>query len=916
MASRFIGDTVTITDIKARLTALEGSSGIGSAWRVAANGTGASQAITIPTAVAATDLLVFVETQLQEPNVDYSVSGTTLTITADMGLRVTIYRPGIPVGSYTGPGAASDTTPDQFAFTDVAGVALSATSTSNLITVAGLGAGQSASVTVSGAGSYSKNGGSFITASTTAVNGDTFAVRHVNSAANSTATSTTLTIGGISDTFTSTTAAPDTDVTPNPFLFTDATDVATSSTSTSNTITVAGINASVAVSITGAGQYSKNGGAFTTAAGTAIAGDTFVVRHTNSASNSTATNTTLTIGGISDTFTSTTVAASVSASMQFVGRATATKAGAATGNSTIALNSGLVGGSRSAVQADDLVIAIYATASTVDRTLTITDGTNPYALIGTELYSGAATRDTNLRVAYKFMGATPDTATTFGPTTDADDGGAMVVLVWSGVNKTTFLDVAVATQIGSGTALADPPDVTPATLGAFVLGIGAGAAANGAAFTSSDLTNFVSLTTSASLNDPMLGAGHIAWSGTGAVNPAQFGGGSTTVDDSWAAMTIALRPATAGTATSDTTPDVFTFTDATGVALSAVSTSNTITVTGINASAAVSVSGAGQYSKNGGAYTTAAGTASSGDTFAVRHTNSGVNSTATSTTLTIGGISDTFTTTTVAASSGGTVGNGAGSTTLTGLAYLWEHMVINHPYSQNFWTSTDPNGFSSLGIPGATQLWELVGADTDGTGSTHRQCWVYNVTFTDSTAIKIAISDLFGGEAAARPYATDLANAFGRLPKLFRNNLNHVNLHFNGTHARAESLGHFITYSKSKVDERITQGKLEEVSMHEAVHACLQQAGGGKGFEYLGEPFAQPPRIVQAWADAVAADNGKYVTNRANDNHGEDFAETGLVAWIMKYRPERMSAEDRAAVQSYIPNRLAYFHNTIYTDPA
>lgn len=103
------------------------------------------------------------------------------------------------------------------------------------------------------------------------------------------------------------------DTTPNAFTFTDQTGVATSSERTSNTITVAGLGdgVSVVVSITG-GTYSKNGGAYTSSAGTAVNGDTFAVRHTSSASNSTATNTTLTIGGVSDTFTSTTEAAAVS----------------------------------------------------------------------------------------------------------------------------------------------------------------------------------------------------------------------------------------------------------------------------------------------------------------------------------------------------------------------------------------------------------------------------------------------------------------------------------------------------------------------------------------------------------------------------------------------------------------------------
>ncbi|HRT54712.1 MAG TPA: hypothetical protein P5291_11555, partial [Flavobacteriales bacterium] len=105
--------------------------------------------------------------------------------------------------------------------------------------------------------------------------------------------------------------------------------------------------------------------------------------------------------------------------------------------------------------------------------------------------------------------------------------------------------------------------------------------------------------------------------------------------------------------TADTTPDAFTFTDVANAALNTVQTSNTITVSGINATANVSISG-GTYSKNGGPYTSSDGTCVNGDTFTVQHTSSGSNSTAVNTTLTIGGVSDTFTSTTVAGSGGTT----------------------------------------------------------------------------------------------------------------------------------------------------------------------------------------------------------------------------------------------------------------------
>lgn len=94
----------------------------------------------------------------------------------------------------------------------------------------------------------------------------------------------------------------------------------------------------------------------------------------------------------------------------------------------------------------------------------------------------------------------------------------------------------------------------------------------------------------------------------------------------------------------DTTPDQFTFTDQSGVALSSTITSAPITVIGINAAATIEVGGdaSSLYNVNGGAFTAVAGTVVSGDQVRSRHTSSASYLTATDTLVTIGGVSDTF----------------------------------------------------------------------------------------------------------------------------------------------------------------------------------------------------------------------------------------------------------------------------------
>lgn len=230
--------------------------------------------------------------------------------------------------------------------------------------------------------------------------------------------------------------------------------------------------------------------------------------------------------------------------IQFVGATTAGKAGATSGNTTIALNSGLSGGVASGVAEGDLVIAVFGTGATADRTLAITDGSNNYTLIDSELYQDD-TLDTNLRVAYKFMGGTPDASTTFGPTGDANDSGAMAVYVFRGVDPTTPLDVAAVSGQAADTSRVVPPDITPSTAGAYVVIVGA-AAHNGGVdtFTSTDLiADFATQGGTNDTNDVTIGVGHIDNWTSGATNAATWGHSQTdSTSFSWAGITLALRP--------------------------------------------------------------------------------------------------------------------------------------------------------------------------------------------------------------------------------------------------------------------------------------------------------------------------------------------------------------------------------------
>lgn len=98
----------------------------------------------------------------------------------------------------------SDTTPDAFTFTDVTNASTSTDYESNTITVTGIDASTPISIT---GGQYSKNGGAYTAASGTVLVNDTVKVKATSSGSASTAVNVVLTIGGVSDTYTVTTAA-------------------------------------------------------------------------------------------------------------------------------------------------------------------------------------------------------------------------------------------------------------------------------------------------------------------------------------------------------------------------------------------------------------------------------------------------------------------------------------------------------------------------------------------------------------------------------------------------------------------------------------------------------------------------------------------------------------------------------------
>jgi hypothetical protein len=222
--------------------------------------------------------------------------------------------------------------------------------------------------------------------------------------------------------------------------------------------------------------------------------------------------------------------------IQYVGGTTDGWSGAL--SNTTSLTS-LSGGLASSPAQDDLVLLWWGIADNSKGNVTIQINTAGY----TTLYSIKANDsvDTDFVVAYKFMGASPDTSVQFAATGSGTSNG-LCVQVWRGVDTTSPIVTSNSTTSINGT-LPNPPSVTVSVSGAMGAAGGAYGHEQGTqTLSSSDLDGFQTVG-SVSVDDVSTGAGYNA-NVSGTYNPAQFTfSGSTSARYSMCAATLALRPA-------------------------------------------------------------------------------------------------------------------------------------------------------------------------------------------------------------------------------------------------------------------------------------------------------------------------------------------------------------------------------------
>ncbi|MBA4285858.1 MAG: hypothetical protein C0434_10045, partial [Xanthomonadaceae bacterium] len=504
-------------------------------------------------------------------SVALSVRGDTV-IEEDETFFVTLSSPstGTALGRSQATGTIidddGDRVPDPFSFPSVTDAATTSVETSAAIVVSGINT--SSPISVAG-GSYSINGAPFVTAAGSVTQGQSVRVQQTAASAASVTSVATLTIGGVSGTFSVTTAASG-DTVPDAFSFTPLTDVVPGSTQTSNSVTITGIDTASPISVTG-GLYSINGGPYTGNAGTIRPGNAVTVQILAPFAPSTTGTATLIIGGVSAEFRVTTASVAADSTpdaFSFAPRSEVEPGSEQTSDSftvsginvespisvvggSYSVNNGPFSTTSSVVRNGDIV-AVRLTASTSFTT------------------SSQVTLD---------IGGVQGTfvVTTRAFVADGTPDPLVYVNIFSATRATTYtslpaqvrgINIPVPISIAGGTYSINGQPRTSAV----------GSVVNG------DIVD-VQLQSSAAF---------------GATTSLTLTVGDT--NTTYAVETLAA----------DQHPDAFTFPPTFGVPPLTSSTSNPITVTGINTSTPITVSG-GAYRINGGAWTLISGTVEAGD---------------------------------------------------------------------------------------------------------------------------------------------------------------------------------------------------------------------------------------------------------------------------------------------------------------
>ncbi len=167
--------------------------------------------------------------------------------------------------------------------------------------------------------------------------------------------------------------------------------------------------------------------------------------------------------------------------------------------------------------------------------------------------------------------------------------------------------------------------------------------------------------------------------------------------------------------------------------------------------------------------------------------------------------------------------------------------------------------------------------------------WLFNVVYSDGILVEAQVNQEFT-QAEALAEATYYSTEIGRLPKFLRKDLYSLWIH-KGNNSFGGGNNNFVIHIGLGDEVLKPRGHVNEVFIHEGAHTSLDV--------YIKDD--------PEWLYAQQADGG-FISEYARDNpNREDIAESLLLYFAYKYRPNTISQGTKMLIESTMSYRMKYF---------
>ena len=208
--------------------------------------------------------------------------------------------------------------------------------------------------------------------------------------------------------------------------------------------------------------------------------------------------------------------------------------------------------------------------------------------------------------------------------------------------------------------------------------------------------------------------------------------------------------------------------------------------------------------------------------------------------------------------------------------------------SENLITGSDPTVFDSMRLKG--QVRREIYDERKG-GSIHDRVYLFSASFKDGQVIEMHVNSEFDNaddaEVAARKYAVEV----GRLPNIARSGIKTIVVNKGDNYFTADT--GTITIYTGNGESLELDGLLQEVLLHEAVHATLDREHSR----------------ARGWLEAQSKDRGFISKHARNNPVSEDVAETFVAYFAVAYRSDRIGDSYVNMIMFQIPHRMEYLNN-------